>query len=1045
MLSSTAEDGEIEVRIMVGFAKIFKEENMQGTQHMVAKSVLEWCMKYQASLDGSDSCFNASGHGHVEYWTCEGNQLLCWKQGGYNTVIDLLTRKLPDPQRELPVTSKVLLNKEVSSISWDHLTDKNSGRVVTECADGSLYVSEHVIITTSLGVLKERVHAMFHPALPHFKITAIKGLGIGVVDKIFLKFPHRWWPKEGLSLNFLWTEKDTHSFNSKSSSKQYGGGKSWLQDVYGFHSIDSSSTVLLGWVIGRSARIMERLPETEVLDGCMELLHRFCGKAYNIPKAEQVTRAGYKTNRRHIIPKSEQVTRRHIIPKSEQVTRRHIIPKSEQVTRQHIISKSEQATRRTDNTSFLRPSRSIWGTNPHFLGCYSYRSVDSDVLGVSASQLASPVVNSQGKEVLLFAGEATSDHHYSTVHGAIETGFREADRLASLYSGLKMKHPMSAVRCSLMDTAPRLGCRMKRPSVVRQMKYPTIFSPCKSSAPDNELQSTESAVNNVRRRESMFQNKKDLFPTSSPHHVGFSCSTQSCDVVIVGAGVAGLAAARTLLHSSIHNCVLLEDVFRLTTEYVPVHKWCTYSSAQCCPGGRILSIPLDDEGSWIEMGAQWVHGEGNAVWELAHQRELLSDIISAEGEGLYLREDGVAIPLGVIQEVSGEVARILEECENFALELGSQKDHPCSIGQHLNTRFRDYLDHCDYDEEGRQQRLQLLDWHSRFHVIDNSCTRLDQLSAKAFGNYCFTGGKDYMNFKHGYSSLVQSLVDDLPSGMLRLNCPVEMVDWQGVSIGDGELKSLSKQMSGADSQLDVHPVSVTCCDGSRFVARHVIVTCSLGYLKENHRTMFRPNLPTTMVRAIEDMGFDTINKIFLVYKDPWWSSDIRGFQLIWSRHSAEHEAWSWVRDLTGFDVSPNHRAVLLGWIGGRGAEVMEDLSEEEVGKHCTQLLKRFTQRSNIPSPSRIISGLFNKAFIKDATIGKAVSALLIVANFNTVTLNLLYILRKLILKRNKMNKIFNDQPVMDSMGNRIKHQFKMKRGSSSLNKSQIHLLSKPIF
>nr|CAD7460525.1 unnamed protein product [Timema tahoe] len=112
---------------------------------------------------------------------------------------------------------------------------------------------------------------------------------------------------------------------------QYGGGKSWLQDVYSFHSIDSSSTVLLGWVIGRSALIMERLPETEVLDGCMELLQRFCGKTYNIPKAEQVT-------------------------------------------------------------------RSNWGTNPHFLGCYSYRSVDSDVLGVSASQLAIPVVNSQGKE-----------------------------------------------------------------------------------------------------------------------------------------------------------------------------------------------------------------------------------------------------------------------------------------------------------------------------------------------------------------------------------------------------------------------------------------------------------------------------------------------------------------------------------------------------------------------------------------------------------------------------------------------------------------------
>lgn len=49
----------------------------------------------------------------------------------------------------------------------------------------------------------------------------------------------------------------------------------------------------------------------------------------------------------------------------------------------------------------------------------------------SAADLAEPLLVN-GKPIVLFAGEATHSHFYSTVHGAIESGFREAERIIQI-------------------------------------------------------------------------------------------------------------------------------------------------------------------------------------------------------------------------------------------------------------------------------------------------------------------------------------------------------------------------------------------------------------------------------------------------------------------------------------------------------------------------------------------------------------------------------------------------------------------------------------
>ncbi|EAT39127.1 AAEL009050-PA [Aedes aegypti] len=77
--------------------------------------------------------------------------------------------------------------------------------------------------------------------------------------------------------------------------------------------------------------------------------------------------------------------------------------------------------------------RSKWNSDPSFLGSYSCRSLETEKLKTGAKDLSTPVTGSGGKPVLLFAGEATSPTHWSTVHGAIESGWREADRLIQWY------------------------------------------------------------------------------------------------------------------------------------------------------------------------------------------------------------------------------------------------------------------------------------------------------------------------------------------------------------------------------------------------------------------------------------------------------------------------------------------------------------------------------------------------------------------------------------------------------------------------------------
>lgn len=80
--------------------------------------------------------------------------------------------------------------------------------------DGNNYTASNVIVTTSLGVLKNKHNSLFNPLLPPIKQQTIEGLNFGSVNKIFIEFPYRWWPENSVGFGLIWRDQDKKNFLS---------------------------------------------------------------------------------------------------------------------------------------------------------------------------------------------------------------------------------------------------------------------------------------------------------------------------------------------------------------------------------------------------------------------------------------------------------------------------------------------------------------------------------------------------------------------------------------------------------------------------------------------------------------------------------------------------------------------------------------------------------------------------------------------------------------------------------------------------------------
>ncbi len=208
-------------------------------------------------------------------------------------------------------------------------------------------------------------------------------------------------------------------------------------------------------------------------------------------------------------------------------------------------------------------------------------------------------------------------------------------------------------------------------------------------------------------------------------------TTESADVIVIGAGVAGLEAARRLADAGL-RVLILEARDRI--------------------GGRIWTTHTPS-GVPVELGAEFVHGRPRAVFD-------------------YIRSANLAV-----REFSGPQWILsdgkLRCSEDFFAHIRSVLDKMSGSGP--DQSFAGFLDSCESEDDAKLWGLEYVEGFQGAiaeRISAHSLIRSRKAEREVEGSHSF-------RFVHGYESLLQAMKNSLSADLvsIRLNTAVQVVRW----------------------------------------------------------------------------------------------------------------------------------------------------------------------------------------------------------------------------------------------------------------------------
>ncbi|UJR07491.1 hypothetical protein I4U23_011780 [Adineta vaga] len=286
-------------------------------------------------------------------------------------------------------------------------------------------------------------------------------------------------------------------------------------------------------------------------------------------------------------------------------------------------------------------------------------------------------------------------------------------------------------------------------------------------------------------------------------------------VLIIGAGIAGLEAGRLLQKQGIQTMIL---------------------EARNRSGGRVWSY-RSQSGHMLDIGATWIHGidgsipDGiltNPLWDLTQEAKLSTrktqvyDILQ-----IYPGND---TNFDVNQWFHQYIAYVREETLMNSINL--------SLGYYAD-RFITQMKFTKKEEN--------IFYNHLHHVIEcNEGAELNDIGAKIFLDFTSTYyGDEHIFHKDGFMSLTNYLSKDISN--IQFNEIVSKITYHNQT------------------------VEVRTKAGHIYYADYVLLTVPLGILKQK-QIEFNPVLPQWKLDAIDRIGFNIFEKVFLLWDQAWWNA-----------------------------------------------------------------------------------------------------------------------------------------------------------------------------